>query len=127
MIGEDSDPCVVDRQLEEQDDITCMAADISHVIDDFAPQHSGDTSEDSHVLAPRVDVLPMRVVTHLSPFQTPMVAMSHEEISGRSDVMGEPSVRVAHHGHVDPQIQEEVHNVQTLDPTHTDQREEIES
>jgi hypothetical protein len=60
------------------------------------------------VLSPRVDDLPMRVVTHLSPFQTPMIAMSHEEISGTSYVMDEPSVRVAHHGHVDPQIQEEV-------------------
>jgi hypothetical protein len=44
----------------------------------------------------------MGVVTHLSPFQTPMIATSHEDISGTSDVMDEPSVRVAHHGHVDP-------------------------
>jgi hypothetical protein len=56
------------------------------------------------VLAPRVDELPMRAVTHLSPFQTPMIATSHEEINGTSDVMDEPSVRVAHHGHVDPEI-----------------------
>jgi hypothetical protein len=90
--------------LEEQDENTCMAANISHVIDDLAPQQSGDTSDDSHVSAPRVDELPMRVMTHFSPFQTPMVATSHEEISGMSDVMDEPSVRVAHHEHVDPHI-----------------------
>jgi hypothetical protein len=56
------------------------------------------------VLAPRVDELPMRAMTHFSPFQTPMIATSHEDISGMSGVMDEPSVRVAHHGHVDPQI-----------------------
>jgi hypothetical protein len=54
------------------------------------------------VLGPRVDELPMRAMTHMSPFQTPMIAMSHEEISGTSGVMDEPSVRVAHHGHGDP-------------------------
>jgi hypothetical protein len=36
-------------------------------------------------------------------------------------------VRDAHHGHVDPQIQEEIQDVQTVDLTHTDQHEEIES
>jgi hypothetical protein len=79
------------------------------------------------VLAPRDDELPMRTMTHLSSFQTPMIATSHEDISGISDMMEEPSVRDAHHGHVDPQIQEEIHDVQTVDLTHTDQHEEIES
>jgi hypothetical protein len=79
------------------------------------------------VLAPGSDELPMRVVAPWSSPQTPMIATSHEEISGTPDVMDEPSVRVAHHGHVDPQTQEEVHNVQTVDPTHTVQHEEIES
>jgi hypothetical protein len=60
------------------------------------------------VLAPIDDELPMGVVTHLSPVQTPMIATSHEEISGTSGMMDEPSVRDAHHGQVDPQIQEEV-------------------
>jgi hypothetical protein len=60
------------------------------------------------VLSPRVDEHPMMIVTHLSPFQTPMIATSHEEINGTSDVMDELKVRVAHHGHVDPQIQKEV-------------------
>jgi hypothetical protein len=56
-----------------------------------------------------------------------MRATSHEEISGTSDVMDEPNVRVEHHGHVDPQIQEEVQDVRTVDPTHMDPHEEIES
>ena len=56
------------------------------------------------MLAPRDDELPMGTVTHFSPFQTPMIAMSHEEISGTSGMMDEPSVRDAHHGQIDPQI-----------------------
>jgi hypothetical protein len=79
------------------------------------------------VLAPKDDELPMGVVTHMSPVHTPMISMSHEEISDTSDMMDEPSVRDAHHGQVDPQIQEEVPGVQTGDLTHTDQPEEIES
>jgi hypothetical protein len=79
------------------------------------------------VLAPRDDELPMGVVTHMSPVQTPMIATSHEEISGTSGMMDEPSVRDAHHGQVDPQIQEEVQDVPTVDLTPTDQPEEMES
>jgi hypothetical protein len=56
------------------------------------------------MLAPRDDELPMGAVTHLTPVQTPMIAMSEEEISGTSGMMDEPSVRDAHHGQVDPQI-----------------------
>jgi hypothetical protein len=56
------------------------------------------------VLAPRDDDLPMGAVTHLSPIQTPMIAMSHEEISGTSGMMDLLSVRDAHHGQVDTQI-----------------------
>jgi hypothetical protein len=78
------------------------------------------------VLAPRVDELLMRVVTHLSPFQTPMIATSHEEISGTSNVKDEPSARDAHQGCVDPLFQEEVQDVHRIDFTHTDQHEEIE-
>jgi hypothetical protein len=50
------------------------------------------------VLAPRDDELPMGDVAHLSPIQTPMIAMSHEEISGMTGMMDELSVRDAHHG-----------------------------
>jgi hypothetical protein len=56
------------------------------------------------VLTPRDDDLPMGVVIHLSPVQTPMIAMSHEEISGTSGMMDELSLRDAHHGQVDPHI-----------------------
>jgi hypothetical protein len=54
------------------------------------------------MLAPRDDELPMGVVTHLSPVQTPMISTSHEEISGMIGMMDELSVRHAHHGQVDP-------------------------
>jgi hypothetical protein len=79
------------------------------------------------VLAPRDDELPMMVVTHMSSFQTPLIATSHEEVSGMSDMIEEPCVRDAHHRHVDPPIQEEIQDVQIVDLTHTDQHEEIES
>jgi hypothetical protein len=126
-LEEEDDPCVVDRQLDGQDNSTSVSADISHTIDVVTSQQSGDTSEESHVLAPRDDGLPMGAVTHLSPVQTPMIAMSHEEISGTSGMMDEPSVRDAHHGQVDPQVQEEVQDAQAIDLTHTGQSEEMES
>jgi hypothetical protein len=110
-----------------QDDSPSVSTDMSHTLDDLTPQQSRDTSEESHVLAPRDDGLPMGAVTHLSPVQTPMIATSHEEISGTSGMMDELSVRDAHHRQVDPQIQEEVQGVQTGDLTHTNQPEEIES
>jgi hypothetical protein len=117
----------VDRQLDGQDDSPNVLADTSHTIDDLTPQQSDDTSEESHLLTPRDDELPMGAVTHLSSVQTPMIAMSHEEISGTSGMMDEPSVSDAHHGKIDPQIQEEVQDVQAVDLTHTGQPEEIES
>jgi hypothetical protein len=100
---------------------------MSHTIDDLTPQQSDDTSEESHVLAPRDDELPMGAVTHLSPVQTPMIAMSHEEINGTSIMIDEPSVRDAHHGQVDPLIQEEVQDIHAINPKHTGQSEEMES
>jgi hypothetical protein len=126
-LEEDGDPRVVDRQPEGHDDSTYASADISHGVDDPTPQQSGDISGGLHVLAPRPDELPMRDVTHLPSFQAPTIATSHEDISSMSDMMEEPCVRDAHHGHVDPQIQEEVQDVQTVDLTHTDQHEEMES
>jgi hypothetical protein len=92
----------VDRQLDGQDDSTNVPADISHTIDFFTSQQSGDSSGESHGLASRDDEFPMGVMTHLSPGQTPMIATSHEEISGTLGMMDEPSVRDAHHGQVDP-------------------------
>jgi hypothetical protein len=67
-LEEDDDPCLVDRQLDGQDDIPSVSADMSHTIDNLTPQQSGDTSEESQVLAPRDDELPMGAVTHLTPF-----------------------------------------------------------
>jgi hypothetical protein len=127
MLEEDDGPCVVDRQLDGQDDSTSVSADMSHTLDDLTPQQSSDTSEESHVLEPRDDERPMGVVTHLSPIQTPMIATSHEEISGTTGMMDELSVRDAHHGQVDPQVQEVVQDVQAIDLTHTGQPEEMES
>jgi hypothetical protein len=127
MLEEDDDPCVADRQLDGQDDSISVSAELSHTIDDLTPQQSGDTSEDSHVLSPRDDELPEGVLTHLSPIHTSMIATSHEEISGTSSMMDEPSVRDAHHGQIDPQIQEEVQDILAVDLTHTGQPEEMES
>jgi hypothetical protein len=98
MLEEDDESCVVDRQQDGQDDSTSVSADTSHTIDDLTPHKSSDTSEESDVLEPRDDELPMGSMTHLSPVQTSMIATSHEEISGTSGMMDEPSVRDAHHG-----------------------------
>jgi hypothetical protein len=102
MLEEDSDPCTLEEQWDGQEDSTYASEIISHTVDDFTPQQSGDTSEDSHVLALRSDEFPMMVVTRLSSFQTPLIATSHEDMSGRSDMIEEPCVREAHHEHVDP-------------------------
>ena len=91
-------------RLSAQEDNIYTSASISHSFDDLTPQQSGDTSEDSHVLAPRNDELPKGAVTHLSPVQTSMIATSHEEIIGTLGMMDELSVRDAHHGQIDPQI-----------------------
>jgi hypothetical protein len=126
-LEDEDDPCVVDRQLDGKDDSPSVSVDMSHTIDDLMPQHSGDTSEESHMLAPRDDDISMGAMTHLSPIQTPKIAMSHEEIGGMSGMMDEPSVRDAHHGQVDPQIQEEVQDILAVDLTHTGQSKEMES
>ena len=117
----------MDRKLDGQDDSPSVSAGTSHTIDDLMTQQSGDTSEESQVLAPRDDELPMGVVTHLTHVQTPMIAMSDEEINDTLGMMDEPSVRDAHHGQVDPQIQEEVQDIHAIDPTHIGQLEEMES
>jgi hypothetical protein len=124
-LEKDDDPCVVDRKQDGQDDSSSVSVDISHTIDDLMPQQSGDTSEGSHVLASGDDELPMGAMTHLTPIQIPLIATSHKEISGTSSMIDEPCVRDAHHGQVDPQIQEEVQDVPTVDLTHTGQPEEI--
>jgi hypothetical protein len=77
---------------------------MSHTLYDLIPQQSSDTSEESHVLAPRDDELHMGAMTHLSPVHTPMIATSHEGISGMTGMMDELSVRDVHHRQVDPQV-----------------------
>jgi hypothetical protein len=56
-----------------------------------------------------------------------MIATTHEDINSILDMMEEPCVRDAHQGHMDPQTQEERHDVQTVDLTHTYQYKESES
>jgi hypothetical protein len=75
-LEEDDDPCIVDRQSRGPEDSTSTSTGISDGVDDLTPQQSGDTSEDSHVLAPTDDQPPMVAVTHLSSFQTSMIATS---------------------------------------------------
>jgi hypothetical protein len=79
------------------------------------------------VLAPRPDELPMMTVAQLSSFQTPMIATTHEDISGISEMIEEPCVRDAYHGHMDPQTQEERHDLEIVGLIHTYQHEDIES
>ena len=113
--------------MDGQDDNTCDLAIISHSVDDLTLQKSGDTSEDSHVLTPRHDELSMMTMTHLSSFQTPMIATTHEDISGIYDMVEEPCVRIVHQGHMDLQNQEERRDLETFGLTLTYQYEESES
>jgi hypothetical protein len=46
------------------------------------------------------DELSMMTVTHFSSSQTPMIATTHEDISGISDMMEDPCVRMVHQGHL---------------------------
>jgi hypothetical protein len=62
-------------------------------------------------------------MTHLSYSQTPMIATSYEDRSS----IEEMHMMDAHHGHVDPQIQEEIQDVNIVDLTHIDKHENIES
>jgi hypothetical protein len=101
-LEEDSDPCALEGQWDGQDDNTCASTIISHSVNDLTLQQSGDTSGDSHVLAPRPDELPMMTMTPLSSFQTPMIATTHEDINGILYMMEKPCVRDAHEGHMDP-------------------------
>jgi hypothetical protein len=126
-LEEDSDPCTLEEQLDGQDDNTSVSTDMSHTNDDLTPQQSGDTSEDSHVLAPIDDEHPMETMTHLSYFQTPTIATTYEDSNGMSDMMEEPYMRDTHQRQMDPQIHDEIQDVQTVDLTHTYQHEDIES
>jgi hypothetical protein len=141
----------VREQLDGQDDSACSSSSLSGSVEDPTLQYSGDTCEDSYVLALRHDEirrlddlplgvdmasrkscmeddeLPMMTVTHFPSSQTPMTAMTHEDISGISDTIEEPCVGIIHKGHMDPQIQEERHDLEPVDYIHTYQYEESES
>jgi hypothetical protein len=78
MLEEDDDACVAHRPLDGYNDSISVSANLSHTIDNLTPQQSGETSEDSHVLAPRDDELSKGSMTHLSPAQTSIIATSHE-------------------------------------------------
>jgi hypothetical protein len=80
-LEEDSVPCALEGQSDGQDIGISVSAVISHIVDDLTPQQSSDTSEDSHVLAPTDDQLPMVTVTNLSSFETPMTTTSYEDSS----------------------------------------------
>ena len=132
--------------MDGQDARTCSS--ISRSVEDSTLQHSGDVREDSHVLALRKDdirssddlplgvdmasrkscmeddELPMMSEPHFSSSRTTMIAMTHEDISGISK---ESCVRVAHHEHIDPQTQEERHDLETVYLTHTYHYKESES
>jgi hypothetical protein len=112
-------------------------------VEDSTFQHSGEICEDSYVLALRhdeirrlddlpmgvdmasrkscmeADELPMMSEPHFSSSQSPMLATIHEDISGIPDMVEEPCVRIVHQGHMDLQTQEEGHDWETVDLTHT--------
>jgi hypothetical protein len=68
------------------------------------------------VLAPRHDGLPMMTMTQLVPSQTPMIAMTHEDINGIIDIVVEPYTWIAHQGQVDLH---ERHDLEKIDLTHS--------
>jgi hypothetical protein len=148
---EANDSCAFEGQLDGQDDNACPSSSPSNNVEDSTLQHSGDTSEDSYVLAlkhdemRRLDDLPMGVdmasrkscmeddelpmmsEPHFSSSQSPMLAMTHEDISGIPDMVEEPCVGIVHKGHMDVQTQEERYGLELFDLTHTHQYEESES
>jgi hypothetical protein len=149
--NEASDSCAFEGQLDGQDDNTCSLSFPSGSVEDSTLQHSGDTCEDSHVLTQRYDEtrrsndlplgvgmdfrescveedeLSMMTVTRLSSSQIPVIATTHEDISGIYDMVEEPCGRIVHQGHMDLQTQEERHDLEIVDLTHTYRYEESDS
>jgi hypothetical protein len=137
--------------LDGQDDSACPSSSPSGNVEDSTLQHSGDTYEDSYVLALRHDEirrlddlpigvdmasrkscmeddeLPMMSEPHFSSSQSPMLATTHEDISGILDMVEEPCVGIVHKGHMDLQTQEERYGLEIVNLTHTYQYEESES
>jgi hypothetical protein len=148
---EASDSCAFEGQLDAQDDSTCPSSSPSSNVENSTLQHSGDTCEDSYVLALRHDEirrlndlpmgvdrasrkscmeddeLPMMSEKHFSSSQSPMLATTHEDISGILDMVEEPCVGNVHKGHMDLQTQEERYGLEIVDLTHTYQYDKSES
>jgi hypothetical protein len=146
-----SESCASEGQLEGQDDIAYPSSSPSGNVEDSTLQHSGDTCEDSYVLALKHDELrrlddlpvgvdmasrkscmendelPMMSEPHFSSSQSPMLATTHEDISGIPDMVEEPCVGIVHKEHMDLQTQEERYGLEIVDLTHTYQYEESES
>jgi hypothetical protein len=104
------DPCTFDGQLDGQDDNACSSISLSGRVEDSTLQHTRDTCEDSYVLATRHDdirrldeqtlgvdmasrkscmeddEISMTGVTHFPSSQTPMLAMTHVDISRIPDM-----------------------------------------
>jgi hypothetical protein len=121
----DSDSCTFEGQLDGQDDNTYPSSSPLGNVEDSTLQHSGDTCEDSYVLAHRHDdirrlddlpmgvdmasrkscmendEIPMRSEPHFSSSQSPMLATTHEDISGIPDMVEEPYVGIVHKEHMD--------------------------
>jgi hypothetical protein len=143
-----SDSCASEGQLYGQDDSAYPSSSPSGNVEDSTLQHSGDTCEDSYVLALRHDEirrldnllvgvdmasrkscmendeLPMMSEPHFSSSQSPMLATTHEDISGIPDMVEEPCVGIVHKEHMDLQTQEERYGLEIVHLTHTYQYEE---
>jgi hypothetical protein len=73
------------------------------------------------------DEISMMTVRHSLSSQTPMTATTHEDISGILDMVEEPCMRIVHQGNMYLHTQEERHDLETIDLTHTYQYGERES
>jgi hypothetical protein len=73
------------------------------------------------------DELPMMSDPHFSSSQSPMLATTHEDISGIPDMVEEPCVGIVHKGYMELQTQEERYGMELVDLTHTYRYEESES
>jgi hypothetical protein len=73
------------------------------------------------------DELPMMSEPLFSSSQSPMLAMTHEDISVIPDMVEEPCVGIVHKEHMNLQTQEERYGLEIIDLTHTYQYEESES
>jgi hypothetical protein len=146
-----SDSCASEGQLDGEDDSAYPSSSPLGNVEDSTLQHSGDTCEDSYVLALKRDELrrlddlpvgvdmasrkscmendelPMMSEPHFLSSQSPMLATTHENISGIYDMVKELCVGIVHKGHMDLQTQEDRYGLEFVDLTHTYQYEESES